>query len=164
MKKIKSNLNILIAISVLVFFNACNKHDDQPEKTNFIEGKVNGAPWTPSSVKCVLLENDALNFRVISFTATYAGKTITIEADDQGTGTSMNTGTRTYELGSAYFLYNVSTSPYHTITGSINITGNDASQQLVSGSFRFSAQDDDGNVAEVTDGNFEKVKFTKIVQ
>ena len=164
MKKFRSNLNILIAISGFIFFNACNKHDDEPEKTNFIEAKVNGAPWTPSSVQCVLLEDDSLNFRVINFTATHAGKTITIEADDHGSGTTLNTGTRTYEAGSAFFQYSVSTNPYHTTSGSINITSNDPSAQIVSGSFSFSARDDDGDIVQVTDGNFDKVKFTKKVQ
>jgi len=155
-------LNIPIAIVVFLLVNSCRKEKD-PEKTNFIEAKINGALWTPSSVQCVLLEDDTYNFRIVNFTATYGGKVITVEASDNSTGTSINTGTRSFEAGSAFFRYSTSNMPYKTTSGSINITSNDPSTQTVSGAFSFTAEYD-GDLITVSDGKFEKVKFTRKVQ
>ena len=164
MKKITRLLNIAIAIAVLVSFSSCGDDKEEPEKTNYISAKVNGALWTPSSVQCILLEDDTLNFRIVNFTATYGGKTITIEVDDHGSGHSINIGTRTYDNGTAFFKYSTSNTPYNTTSGSINITACDASSQLLTGAFSFSASDNDGNVIQITDGKFEKVTFSTRVQ
>jgi len=155
-------LNIPIVVIVFISFCTCKKEKD-PEKTNYIEAKINGALWTPSSVQCVLLQDDTYHFRIVNFTATYGGKVITIEASDNSTGTSINTGTRSFEAGSAYFIYSTSGTPYKTTSGSINISDNDPSAQTVSGSFSFTAEDD-GSLITVADGKFEKVKYTRKVQ
>jgi len=157
-------LNIAIAITVIVSFNSCGDEKEEPEKTNYISAKVNGALWTPSSVQCTLLEDDTLNFRIVNFTATYGGKTITIEADDHGSGHSINIGTRSYDAGSAFFKYSTSNTPYNTTSGSINITSCDATSQFLTGNFSFSAVDTDGNVIQIADGKFEKVTFSTKVQ
>jgi hypothetical protein len=100
----------------------------------------------------------------VNITATYGGKTITIEADDHGTGASINSGTRSYAAGSAFFKYSASNVPYNTTSGSINITFNDVSAQFLSGTFSFSAVDNDGNTIQVMDGKFEKVAYSSKVQ
>jgi hypothetical protein len=127
-----------------------------------MEEKVNGALWSPGTVKCTLLVDNTNNVRIVSFTATSAAKTITIEAYDQSTGGALNTGTRSYSSGTACFLYNTSTNPYHTVSGTINITAVEASAQLVTGSFSFTMEDDDGNLVQVSDGKFVKLNYSVI--
>lgn len=163
-KFLPSLLNIGLAIAIIFVFSACPKDKVEPEKVNTISAKINGALWTPSSVQCILLEDDTLNFRIVNFTATYGGKTITIEADDHGTGHSINIGTRTFSDGSAFFRYSTSNTPYNTTSGSINITSCDASSQILTGSFNFTAVDNDGNTIQIADGKFEKVTFSTKVQ
>jgi len=145
---------------LIIFMNCCNEKKEDPEKTNYIEAKINGALWSPSSVTCILLIDTTYNFRIVDFSASSAGKLITIEADDHAMAGDINSGTRTFASNSAYFSYNNSSVPYLTISGSINITSVEASSQLVSGSFDFAAEDASGNQVHISDGRFEKVKYT----
>jgi len=166
MKKFKGILlNIPIAIALIFSLNSCGDKDkDEPEKSNYISAKVNGAIWSPSTVQCILLEDTTLQFRIVNISATYGGKTITIEVDDHGSGHSINIGTRTYAAGSAFFKYSASSTPYNTTSGSINITSCETSSQLITGTFNFSAVDNDGNTVSIADGKFEKVTFSTEVQ
>jgi hypothetical protein len=154
---------LVIVVFAVLFFSCDDKKPDD-EKTNFIEARVNGITWSPSSVKCTLLVDENYNFRVINFTASSGGKIITIEADDHATAGSMNTGTRTFEGGTAYFLYNDGNTPYNTFSGSITISSVEGSSQLVTGTFDFTAEDNEGNQVHVTAGSFKKVSYSVKVQ
>ncbi|CAN5533159.1 hypothetical protein BH11BAC1_BH11BAC1_24900 [soil metagenome] len=155
-----SAVRILSLCFIIVFMNSCDKKKEDPEKTNYIESKVNGALWSPSSVTCILLIDTNNNFRIVDFTASSGGKLITIEADDHATGSGINTGTRTFTAGNAFFSYNNSGIPYHTVDGSIDITSVEASSQLISGTFGFTAEDNSGNQVQISGGKFQKVKYT----
>lgn len=148
-----------IALGFLLFLLSCGKDDPEPEQTNFIEAKVNGQLWQPGSLNCILLIDTTYNFRIVNFTASSAGKTITIEASDNATGGAVNIGTRTFDAGSAFFSYNSSGIPYNAISGSINITAVEASARLVTGTFEFTVEDNSGNLVEVTGGKFVKVLY-----
>ena len=116
--------------------------------------------WTPSSLTCTLLVDTTYDFRIVDFSASSAGKTITIEARDNAAGSAMNTGTRSYATGSAYFGYANTGTVYHTISGSINIEAVEASSLQVTGSFEFTLEDDIGNQVVVSDGRFYKVSYS----
>jgi hypothetical protein len=94
---------------------SCNDKNPDPEKSDYIQAKLNGALWSPSSVNCILLIDTTNGFRVVDFSASSSGKTITIEANDNATGGTINTGTRTYAAGSAYFGYNAAGIAYHLL-------------------------------------------------
>lgn len=143
---------------------ACNDKKNDPEKSNYIQAKINGALWSPSSVNCTLLRDTTNDFRLVDFSASSSGKTITIEAMDNATGGSINTGTRTFTSGSAYFGYNTSGTPYHTVSGSLSIETVEASSQLVSGSFDFTVEDNSGNQVHISDGKFVKVSYSIKIQ
>lgn len=152
---------ILTACLTLVMLYSCgNKKDDEPEKTNYLEAKINGAIWNPSTVKCVLLIDGTLNFRIVNFTSTSGGKTVTVEANDDASGNSINTGSRTLAAGNAGFVYGNGSHPYHPISGTLNISDADGSSKTVSGSFDFIVEDDDGNQVHISDGKFVKVSYT----
>ncbi|MEO8086823.1 MAG: hypothetical protein ABI763_08390 [Bacteroidota bacterium] len=157
---LNSAVRILCLCFLIVFMNSCDEKKVDPEKTNYIEAKVNGALWSPSSVTCILLIDTNNNFRIVDFTASSAGKLITIEADDHATGSAINTGTRTFTASSAFFSYNNSSIPYQTIDGSIDITAVEASSQLITGTFGFTVQDNSGNLVQITGGRFEKVNYS----
>lgn len=145
---------------ILLCFNSCKKDEQEQEKTNYMDAKVNGALWTPGSSKCILLVDTTNSFRIVDFTASSSGKTITIEAFDNATGGSISSGTRTLAAGSAFFGYNASTIPYHALSGSINITSVEASSQLITGSFDFIVEDNNGNQVHVSDGRFVKLSYS----
>ena len=145
---------------VVICSLSCNDKKSDPEKRDYIEAKINGALWSPSSVNCTLLIDTIYDFRVVNFSASSNGKTITIEAKDNATGTSINTGTRTYVAGSAYFGYNASGTAYHTISGSFNIETSETSSQEVTGTFDFTVEDNSGNQVHISNGKFEKVTYS----
>ena len=158
--QMNSGSRFLFFCFVVVCSLSCNDKKSDPEKSDYIQAKLNGALWSPSSVNCILLNDTTNDFRVVDFSASSSGKTITIEAKDNATGGSINTGTRTYAAGSAYFGYNASGTAYHTITGSLTIESVEASSQLVTGSFDFTVEDNDGNQVHISDGKFVKVSYS----
>ena len=158
------NFKILSFCFLVLFLNSCRKKDPEPEKTNYIEAKVNGAPWSPSTVKATLLIDSTYHFRIIDFTATSAGKTITIEAGDASTGEGIDTGTRTFVDGNAYFSYAASGTTFLTSDGTMNITGCDPAAHTVSGTFSFTATDNAGNTVTISGGNFVKVSYSVVMQ
>ncbi len=160
LRPMKVLVKIVFAISIFFCFASCSKTEPAPEKTNFMIATINGAQWNPSSIKCTLLVNSTLNFRVIDFTATSGGKIITMEADDNATAGDMQGGTRTFAAGTAYFEYSDADVPYHTLSGSINITSVEASIQRVSGNFDFTVEDNSGNQVHVNSGTFLRVTYT----
>gem|GEM_PF-4144080 len=151
---------ILYACMLLAFFNSCKDDDPKPERSNYVEAKVNGALWSPGSFTCILLVDGTYNFRIFDLTATSGGKTITVEASDNATGGTMNTGSRTLAVGSAFFGYHVTGAPYHAISGTVNISEVEASASLVTGTFDFTVEDNSGNQVHVSDGKFVKVGYT----
>lgn len=155
-----SGAKFLFFCFVAVCAIGCKDEKPDPEKSNYIQAKINGALWSPSSVNCTLLIDTTNDFRIVDFSASSSGKTITIEARDNATGGSINTGTRTYSAGSAYFGYNSSGTAYHTVTGSLNIESVEASSQNVTGSFDFTVEDNAGNQVRISDGRFVKVSYS----
>jgi len=148
----------------IVLFNSCKKDESDPERSNYIEAKINGALWSPSSVKVILLTDSTYHFRIVDFTAITGNKNITIEANDNATGSGINTGTRTYAAGSAFFNYAATGTHYYPVSGSIVISDVETSAHLLTGTFNFIVEDDDGNQVNITDGKFVKVNYSVISQ
>ncbi len=147
-----------------IFLLSCNDKKNEPEKSNYIEAKINGALWSPYTVSCILLTDTTYHFRIVNFTATYSGKIITLEARDNATGNAISTGNRSFTSGEAYFGYANSGIPYHTVSGYINVEAVESSSQLISGSFDFTVEDNDGNQVHISDGRFKKVNYTAKTQ
>ncbi len=151
---------LLFFCFVIILLHSCDDKKADPEKSNYIQAKVNGALWSPSTVNCILLIDTTYHFRIVTFSASTGGKAITIEARDNATGGAINTGSRTFSAGSAYFGYNASGIHYNTVTGSINIESVEASSLLVTGTFDFTVEDNSGNQLRISDGKFVKVNYS----
>ena len=162
--KLKITLQFLFLIFLNPMLNSCKKENKEPERTNYLEAKLNGALWSPSSSTCILLEDTTYLFRILNITSTSGGKTVTIEAADNAQAGTINTGSRSFAAGSAYFGYSTTGTPYHTISGTIIITEVEASSKLVSGSFDFTVEDNSGNQVRVTEGKFVRIPFTYKIQ
>jgi hypothetical protein len=157
----KAPIQLLLFAFAFILLSSCgDKKEDQPERKNYMEAKINGASWSPSSMKCTLLIDGTYNFRIVDFTASSGGKTITLEASDDASSNSINSGTRTFDAGNAYFSYGTTGTPYHSVSGTINITDVDASSNVVSGTFDFTVEDNSGNQVHVSAGKLVKVSYT----
>src|SRR6185503_17224646 len=95
---------------VLIYFLALTvsfgcKKKKQEDPTYKAEATINGQPWTSNSVTCVLLIDTVNNFRTVGITAEGSGKKLVVEFYHSGSGNSIQTGSRSFSSGNAFFTY-----------------------------------------------------------
>jgi len=173
--------NIILAITVLLLFNCCNKKDDEPINpidqlppatqtgANTAGCLVDGKAFLPKGFiaggNLNLFYNDGLNFGLsIGEKINGTLKNINVTSLNQNLMVGEIYSLQTFEENSKYGLFSIDVfappSPdfyqtTSTITGELIITYHDFDNAILSGTFWFDAINSKGEIVEVREGRFD---------